>query len=360
MQLPDTLLRLFLELLRRGGEVGVLVTEQLVGDLAGQQHPNVGVLMNPLAQQIHAHAGPDSGDIKGAQQVNHILQRIQHQLPGHDHLGVVTADVVCHLLGVFQVDGVLAHADGKGADGGGALLLGDGAYQGGVQTAGEQEAHLGVGHQPLLHARHQLVMNLTADRLQIIVADGFHMGDIPVADELAVLIVMAGREGHDLVCQPHQTLGLAGKENHTGLVIAVVQRPDADGVTGRHKAAGLGVEKNQGKLSVQHGEHIHAVLLVEGQQHLAVGFADKVMGLAQLRLELVKAVDFPVADHIAAVQLKGLHPFRVQAHDGQPVKAQQAFTGVHNAGVVRPPGFGCLKMLLENVEGDTAATVTHD
>ena len=73
---------LLLERLGGGGEVRVLVAEQLVGDLAGQQHPDVGVLVDGLAAQVHAHAGPDGGDVVGAQQGDDLLQRVQHLARG--------------------------------------------------------------------------------------------------------------------------------------------------------------------------------------------------------------------------------------------------------------------------------------
>ena len=49
-----------------GGEVRVLVAEELVADLTGQQHPDVRIPVDGLAAQVHAHAGPDGGDVPGA------------------------------------------------------------------------------------------------------------------------------------------------------------------------------------------------------------------------------------------------------------------------------------------------------
>ena len=79
-----------------------------------------------------------------------------------DDFRVITADILCDLLGIFQVNGIFAHTDGKGAD----LLPqhqgADGAHQRGIQSAGEQEAQRSVGVQPLIHTGDQLVADGTA------------------------------------------------------------------------------------------------------------------------------------------------------------------------------------------------------
>ena len=117
IQLPDALLALLLESIGGGGVVGVFVAEQLVRDLAGQQHTHIGLLVNGLAQQIHAHAGADGGDIPCTQQPDDLFQAAEHHLAVDDDLVVLAAKIVRSLPGVFQVDGIGVHADGKGADG---------------------------------------------------------------------------------------------------------------------------------------------------------------------------------------------------------------------------------------------------
>ena len=91
--------------------------------------------MDVLADQIHTDTGPDRCNIESAQQLDHRLQRSQHIFLGDDDLGVVTADVICHLFCVLQVNGILAHTDGKSSDGGPALPCCNGTHQGRVQTA---------------------------------------------------------------------------------------------------------------------------------------------------------------------------------------------------------------------------------
>ena len=90
-----------LESVGGGGVVGVFIAEQLVRDLAGQQHTHIGLLVNGLAQQVHAHAGADGGNIVSGEQLNHRRQRLEDVFFGNDHLGMVAADVFGHLAGVF-------------------------------------------------------------------------------------------------------------------------------------------------------------------------------------------------------------------------------------------------------------------
>ena len=155
---------------------------------------------------------------------------------------------------------------------------------------------------------------------------------------------MSRREGADLPAQPHQVLRLAGKDDGAGAIIAVVQGPDADGVPGGDEIVLFGVVDDEGELCVQLGEHVQAVLFVQGQQDLAVAAAlELVAFFRQLPLQGAEAVDLAVADHVAAVQRKGLHARLCQAHDGQPVEAQPAGRGLDDPGHVRPPGAGPVK-----------------
>ena len=91
VQLPDALLALLLEGIGGGGVVGVLVAEQLIGDLAGQQHADIGLLVDGLAQQVHAHAGADGGDVPGAQQADDLFQTVDDHIPVDDDLVVLAA-----------------------------------------------------------------------------------------------------------------------------------------------------------------------------------------------------------------------------------------------------------------------------
>ena len=176
----------------------------------------------------------------------------------------------CYLTGIFQVDSIFAHADSKRLDRSLTPFGGNGADQRGIQTAAEQETDLGICHQPFFYPCDQLFTDVGAYSVQIVMADVFHFGQVTVADELPVLEVMTGREGHDLVGQIQKVFRFAGKENGAFFVITVVQRSDTNGVAGGDKTAGLRVVQNKSEFRVQHGEHLHAVFLIEGKQDLAV------------------------------------------------------------------------------------------
>ena len=273
MQLPDALDGFLLELLRRRGKVGVLIAEQLVADLARQQNTNIGLFVDGLADQIHTHAGADGGDVVGAQQCDHGFKGRDHFFRGHINFRVFTADVVRHFLCVLQVDSVLAHADGKGADRFIGAFLRHSAYQRGVQTAAEKKTDLGIGNQPLFNTGDQLLANIFANGLQIIVTDTVYLCRIPITDELAILIIMSGREGHDFTADPHKVFCFAGKNDRTLFIVSVIEWPDADGVAGGNKRLFLRIVQDQRKFRIQHPEHGRAVLLVKGQQDFAIGLA---------------------------------------------------------------------------------------
>ena len=129
VQLTDALLALLLEGIGGGGVVGVLVAEQFIGNLAGQQHADIGLLVDGLAQQVHAHAGADGGDVPGAQQADDLFQTVDDHIPVDDDLVVLAAQIFCGLARIFQINGIGVHANGKGADGLAKLLGGNGAHQ---------------------------------------------------------------------------------------------------------------------------------------------------------------------------------------------------------------------------------------
>ena len=201
MKLADALFGLLLEFFGRGRKVSVFITEQLVGNFTRQDYAQVGVFVDPLAKKVHAHARADGRNIIRAQHPDDLFQTIEHLLLRHIDLGVVASDVVCYLLGIFEIDRVLAHADGKRADGRIRLARGDRTDKRRIKTAREQKTDLRVGHEPLFDTANELVVNLHAHRVQIIVTDRLRLCDVTVADELSVLVVMSGRERHDLVAE---------------------------------------------------------------------------------------------------------------------------------------------------------------
>ena len=299
--------------------------------------------MDVFAYQIHTDGGPDGGDVIGAKQGHHLGQGFQHIRFGDDDFRVVRSQIVCHFPGVFQVDGIDVHADGESADGLFAAPGGHGTDQTGIQTAGQKKAHRGVCVQPLFNSGGKLLPNLPAGGFQIIFAAIGRGTHVPVADEFAVLIVVPGREGHDLGAQPHQVLGLAGENDLPVPIIAIVQRPDADGVPGGDE--GLAVKEDHGKFRVQLPEHLHAHFGVQRQQNFAVRAAvEDIALLLQTFPDSPEAVDFAVAHQGHIPPDKGLHSHFVQAHDGQPVEAQKASGNGENPAHIRPPGEGAVKI----------------
>ena len=186
---------------------------------------------------------------------------------------MVRADVIRHFSGVFQINGILVHANGESAD----LLpqhqRTDGAHQRGIQSAGEQEAQRSVGVQPLIHTGDQLVADGAADGLQIVMTILRNSGQVGVADELAVCVIMPRREGADLLAQADEVFGLAGEDDAAVIQVAVEQGADADGVPGGDEGVRLVVVDDHGELGVQLGEHVQAILPVQGQDDLAVAAA---------------------------------------------------------------------------------------
>ena len=214
---------------------------------------------------------------------------------------MVAANKICYLLGVFQVNGISGHADGIGFDGLFTLPGGNGAHQGGIQTAAEQEANLGISHQPFLNTGHQLVVNVPADGFQIVMAVGIHCGNIIVADEFTVSVVMSGGEGEYLFHKAHQVLGFAGKYNGAGLIVAIIKRTDTDGIPSCNELLLFAVIQNAGVLGIQHGEHLHAVLKVQREQNLAITVTFEGVFSTQFPAEFFKAIDFAVADNGAGI-----------------------------------------------------------
>ena len=76
------------------------------------------------------------------------------------------------------------------------------------------------------------------------------------------------------------------------------------GVAGGDEAVFLRVVNDQRELRVQRAEHLQAVFMVEGQQNLAVGFADECILLLEPLAQGAEAVQFAVADHIVAAEAK--------------------------------------------------------
>ena len=318
--------------------------------------------MDGLAEQVHPHAGADGGDIPGAQQPDDLLQALDDHVPVDDDLMVFAAQIIGGLAGIFQVDGIGVHADGKGADGLAQLLGCNGADQRGIQTAREQEAHRGIGIQTLFHACDQLFADVPQGSLHVILHGGGHVGNVLIADKAAIAVVAADGEGADVVAPADQVLHLGGKGDLVaGLGIAVEQRTDADGVAGCDQPVLAGIIQNKRKLGVHMAEHIQTVLVIQRQQDLAVAVGGKLVAPALQDLLLkAEAVELTVADHAVGTAVEGLHPLRGQAHDGKAAKAHQTKRPFHHTLIVRPAHHGAQQILLEFGGTQVVPRVTHN
>ena len=105
-------------------------------------------------------------------------------------------------------------------------------------------------------------MNVGADRFERVAAVGAHVAHIPVAYELSVVIVIAGRKRNDLFSDTDQVPGLGSEVNIAFLVVPVKHRADPDRIPGRDQAVCSGIVEDAGKFGIQHGEHIGTVLFI--------------------------------------------------------------------------------------------------
>ena len=263
MKLADPLLCFFLKRRRGRREIRIFVSEKFVGNFAGEQYANICPLMDRPADQIHSDAGADRGNIIRSENADQRIQHGGHFARSHEYFRMIASNIRSCLSGVFQIDGILAHSYGECFDRNRTLLRGDGAYKRRVQSAGKKESDFCVRDQPFFHSRDQLLADIPAGCLQIIMADRIHLRDIGITDEPAVLIVMPGRERHDLFGQPHQVFRLAGKEDDPLFIEAVIQRPNPDGIPRGNISAGFVIINDAGKFRIQHSEHFCPVLPVQ-------------------------------------------------------------------------------------------------
>ena len=158
--------------------------------------------------------------------------------------------------------------------------------------------------------------------------------------KLPFFVITSGREWQNSLSEAHQIFRLAGKNDHSLGIVSIIERTDADRVPRRDEFSGITVKKDQCEFRVHSFEHFCSVFKIQRKDDLTVAAALERIPLFPQHFPLFfESVKFTVADHITAVQLKGLHAFRVQAHDLQPVESQQAFAGIHDPAVIRSPGF---------------------
>ena len=352
IELAHALHGFLLEGFRRGGEIGVFIAEELVADLAGEEHADVGLFVDRLADEIHPDARADGRDVEGAKEVDDGLERRENVLFGNDDFGVIAADIVRDLAGVFEVDGVDVHPDREGFDGLRGELLRDGADQRRVQAARKEEADGGVRIQPFLDPFDEFFADISAYLVQIRADDLFHFRDVRIGDESAIFIIITRGEGQDLIHEPDEVFRFACEGDLAALLIAVEEGTDADGVACRDEILGLVVIDQKGVFRVEHREHIRAVLRVKGEQDLGIAVAREDIALFDERLfQGAEAIDFTVTDHLFASEGERLHPFRMKPHDGKAVEADDAAFHFFDFGHVGTAALRSLKKLLKFIKG---------
>ena len=316
--------------------------------------------MDGPAAEIHAETGADGGDVPGAEQPDDLLQCRENLFPGHMKRGMLRSDVVRGDPGIPEVDGVEIHADGEGTDLPAEKLGGDGADQAGIQATREQKAQRSIGVQTLFDSGDETLPDAAAGGFQIIRKVFFHRREIGIADEFSVGIVVAGREGKNPLTEAEKVLRFTGEGDAAVGKITVIERADPDGVPGGDEPVVFSIVENQGKLGVQKTEHVQTVLTIEGQEQLTVGSALKpVAQRFKLPSLFPPAVELAVADDLVLPQRKRLHPFIVQAHDGQPVKTEESSAGGLDAGVIRTAAFGSVKVRPDLPGGIEIRQKTH-
>ena len=273
---------------------------------------------------------------------------------------MVTADIVRDHTGVLQVNGVDIHADGKGADRLIQHFLGNGADQGGIQTAGEQETDRGVRVQALFNAVHQQAAQLGTDFRFSFHGEISHISRIRILDEFTVNPVVSGREGKDCIAHTDQVFRLAGKSHAASPDFTVIEGTDTDGIPGGDQFLLFVIPEDQGKLRVQGFEHFHTVFPIKGKQDLTVAFAFNIVGFHEAGPQGTEAVKLAVADHVVIIQPERLHTFLVQAHDGQTVKTENAAGNIHHAAHIRTAGDGPVKTGFDQVPGKPGTCHAED
>ena len=152
---------------------------------------------------------------------------------------------------------------------------------------------------------------------------------------------MAGRERPDPGTDSDQAFGLGGKDITSLLILPVIEGTDPHRVARGDVLPGPGVIQDQGELRVQEPEHLRPEFPVHGEQDLAVRIAvERIAALLQALPHLPKAVQLSVAHDSIAVHNEGLHAFRREPHDREPVEAQVPMAGLHQTAVIRSPRDG--------------------
>mmetsp|Transcript_19641 Transcript_19641/g.45024 ORF Transcript_19641/g.45024 Transcript_19641/m.45024 type:complete len:533 (+) Transcript_19641:351-1949(+) len=289
---------LLVQLLAGGRLVEVEVPPKLlVGPLSRDDHLDSERL--DLAGQDE-HGGPraDRRHVVGLEVVDHVLDGVDSLLHSEVELVVVGAELLGDGARVGQV-GRPDEADGEGGGHGAALLLAhlddDGGDERRVEAPREEHAVGHVGHEALVYRRLKVLLQLG----EVEGARGLG-GLVPVGEvvpgKLARLgaPVVPGGELLHLVALREEALHLAAEPYPAVGGVAYVHGGDADGVPRGVELVVLLVEDGEGKVAVEVLGALHAHLLVEVDDRLAVGGGLPRGLVLEHRLDLLVVVDLSV------------------------------------------------------------------
>ena len=257
--------------------------KDLVGPLPGEDYLDAHGL-DPTGQEEHRGRCADGRDVVGLEVIDDVIERVDPLLDGEEELVVHGTDRLGRQPGGGEVRRTL-EADGEGVESGppglarapvlhpsATVACREGADQGGVETAGEQHAVRDVGHElPLDRPLQRLAQ---ADRVLALSRHRLELAPrrMPVAHGSADLAVqdVARRELLDVAAGLHQGLHFGGHEQVSLLVVAHVERHDADRVPGDYVPVPSLVVEGEGEDPVQVVEEVEVTALVERQDDLAV------------------------------------------------------------------------------------------
>lgn len=321
------------ELLLVGGEVEVEVAAQeLVGALPGQHHLHAQRL-DLASHQEHGRAGPDRRHVVRLVVVDHLLDRVDAVLYGEVELVMDGSEVVSDLSCGLQVRGAL-EADDKGVELGAELLgglgldevaLGDGGDERGVEAAGEEDPERDVSHEPL---DDRLLEGLSEDE-RLVRRPGHLLlepvrGVPPPEPAAGAGVEVARREDLEAHAVLVQRLHLGRDPDGTVTAPADVERVDADGVARRHVGPVAGVVEHEREHPVQHVHEVLAVLLVQGDDDLAVTARAEVVCAGELLPDVLVVVDLSIGHHHdGAVLVEQRLVAGQRGDDGEPLLRQE-------------------------------------
>ena len=183
----------------------------------------------------------------------------------------------------------------------------------------------GVGVQPLVHAGHQLLPDVFQNFRHIVVGVGRGVGDCRSTARTG-RCSSSCRWGRDRSSCTGPPGSWPPRRRRCSPIRCSRRREGRMPMGSRAGDEQLlaAVVEDHGELGVQMLEHVQAVLIVEGQDDLAVGV--RLEGIPfrfQLLLHGAEAVQLAVADHAVGPPEEGLHALRRQAHDGPAARSPE-------------------------------------